>query len=136
MLTREIRLGSEDRRKIFNVKNTTGIEHFYVICRWAFCLSLSSETKLKKINSSISSSDGTVEFTWDRFGGEESEIYHLLLLDEVKRLNLKEDDEALYDILISHIRRGLGYLTGNKELKSLEGLSTKVFKDKQLELIS
>ena len=132
MFHREIRLGSDDRRMIFNVKNTTGIEHFYTICRWAFCLSVDSENKIKKLDATA---DGAVEFSWDRFGGEEAEIYYLILKDEAHRLEIKIDDDSLYELLISHIRRGLGYLTGNKELKTLEGLSSRAFRLKQLELI-
>ena len=132
MFHREIRLGSDDRRMIFNVKNTTGIEHFYIICRWAFCLSVDSENKIKKLDGTA---DGAVEFSWDRFGGEETEIYYLLLKDEAQRLEIKADEDSLYELLISHIRRGLGYLTGNKELKTLEGLSSRAFRHKQLELI-
>jgi len=132
MFHREIRLGSDDRRMIFNVKNTTGIEHFYTICRWAFCLSVDSENKIKKLDATA---DGAVEFSWDRFGGEEAEIYYLILKDEAQRLEIKTDDDSLYELLISHIRRGLGYLTGNKELKTLEGLSSRAFRHKQLELI-
>ena len=132
MFHREIRLGSDDRRMIFNVKNTTGIEHFYIICRWAFCLSVDSENKIKKLDASA---DGAVEFSWDRFGGEEAEIYYLILKDEADRLEIKTDDDSLYELLISHIRRGLGYMTGNKELKKLEGLSSRAFRHKQLELI-
>ena len=132
MFHREIRLGSDDRRMIFNVKNTTGIEHFYIICRWAFCLSVDSENKIKKLDGTA---DGAVEFSWDRFGGEETEIYYLLLKDEAQRLEIKADEDSLYELLISHIRRGLSYLTGNKELKTLEGLSSRAFRHKQLELI-
>ena len=132
MFYKDIRLSSDDRRMIFNIKNTTGIEHFYVICRWAFCLSLDSDNRLKKLNATA---DGAVEFSWDRFGGEEAEIYYLILKDEAQRLEMKVDDDSLYELLISHIRRGLGYLTGNKELKTLEGLSSRAFRLKQLELI-
>ena len=132
MFYKDIRLSSDDRRMIFNIKNTTGIEHFYVICRWAFCLSLDSDNRLKKLNATA---DGAVEFSWDRFGGEEAEIYYLILKDEAQRLEMKVDDDSLYELLISHIRRGLGYLTGNKELKTLEGLSSRAFRHKQLELI-
>ena len=132
MFHRDIRLGGDDRRMIFNVKNTTGIEHFYTICRWAFCLSVDSENKIKKLDGTA---DGAVEFSWDRFGGEETEIYYLLLKDEAQRLEIKADEDSLYELLISHIRRGLGYLTGNKELKTLEGLSSRAFRHKQLELI-
>ena len=132
MFHRDIRLSSDDRRMIFNVKNTTGIEHFYTICRWAFCLSVDSENKIKKLDGTA---DGAVEFSWDRFGGEETEIYYLLLKDEAQRLEIKADEDSLYELLISHIRRGLGYLTGNKELKTLEGLSSRAFRLKQLELI-
>ena len=132
MFHRDIRLGSDDRRMIFNVKNTTGIEHFYTICRWAFCLSVDSENQIKKLDGTA---DGAVEFSWDRFGGEETEIYYLLLKDEAQRLEIKADEDSLYELLISHIRRGLGYLTGNKELKTLEGLSSRAFRHKQLELI-
>ena len=133
MFHRDIRLGSDDRRMIFNVKNTTGIEHFYTICRWAFCLSVDSENKIKKLDATA---DGAVEFSWDRFGGEEAEIYYLILKDEAQRLEIKADEDSLYELLISHIRRGLGYLTGNKELKTLEGLSSRAFRHKQLELIN
>lgn len=132
MIKRDIRLSGEDRRVLFNVKNTIGIEHFYTTCRWAFCLSLESDIDIKRLDGS---SDGSVEISWDRFGGDNSNLYYLLLLDEAKRLNLKEDEDVLYDLLISHIRRGLNYLKGNKELKTLEGLSSRAFRKRQLELI-
>tara|TARA_B110000196_G_scaffold206975_1_gene177383 strand:+ start:675 stop:1079 length:405 start_codon:yes stop_codon:yes gene_type:complete len=132
MISRDIRLSSEDRRMLFNVKNTIGIEHFYTSCRWAFCLSLDSENAIKKLDST---SDSAVEISWERFGGKDAEVYFLLLKDEARRLDLEDNEDNLYDLLISHIRRGLGYLTGNKELKSLEALTSRAFKQRQLELI-
>ena len=92
MIKRDIRLSGEDRRVLFNVKNTIGIEHFYTTCRWAFCLSLDSDIDIKRLDGS---SDGAVEISWDRFGGENANLYYLLLLDEAKRLNLKEDDKII-----------------------------------------
>ena len=47
----------------------------------------------------------------------------------------QDRQNALYDLLISHIRRGLNYLKGNKELKTLDGLSSRAFRKRQLELI-
>ena len=67
MIKRDIRLSGEDRRVLFNVKNTIGIEHFYTTCRWAFCLSLDSDIDIKRFDGS---SDGAVEISWDRFAIE------------------------------------------------------------------
>ena len=60
MIRKDIRLSGEDRRILFNIKNTIGIEHFYTTCRWAFCLSLDSDIDLKRLDGT---SDGAVEIS-------------------------------------------------------------------------
>ncbi len=54
----------------------TGVPHWNVICRWAFCLSLKQASPPAPLDIQ---GDSNVELTWQVFGGDVNEIYLALL---------------------------------------------------------
>lgn len=61
-----IRLSQQGKDQLIKLKRYTGIEHWNVLCRWAFCLSLSEPSVPP--NAKIPA-DSNVEMTWKVFGG-------------------------------------------------------------------
>ena len=65
MVVEHIRLSQKAKDQLIKLKRNTGIEQWNVLCRWAFCLSLSeaSAPRVTKIPS-----DSNVEMSWKVFG--------------------------------------------------------------------
>jgi DNA sulfur modification protein DndE len=71
-----IRLSQQAKDQLLRLKRKTGIQHWNVLCRWAFCISLAEPgvPPPAKIPA-----DSSVEMTWKVFGGVYSDIYLALL---------------------------------------------------------
>ena len=103
-----IRLSEKAKQQLVTLKRRTGIENWNVLCRWAFCLSL-SEVAIPP-HEDITT-DSTVEMTWKTFGGEYSEIYLALLKQRIKNDYGKIEEDKLYYHFKLHLHRGISYLT-------------------------
>ena len=44
MSIKQVRLSTQAREQLIRLKTRTGIPHWNVLCRWAFCLSLRQAT--------------------------------------------------------------------------------------------
>lgn len=98
-----VRISEKAKRQLINVKQKTGIEHWNVLCRWAFCLSLADETPPSPAKIPI---DSNVEMTWRTFGGEHHELYLALL----KHRCHKDGRSDLVEQFKLHLHRGIGML--------------------------
>lgn len=102
-----IRLSEKERNQLKVLKKKTGIENWNVLCRWAFCLSLSEASRppAERI-----SSESSIEMTWKTFGGIHSDVYLALLRQRAKidGITLSEENEITYFRL--HLHRGISYL--------------------------
>jgi DNA sulfur modification protein DndE len=107
MSIESFKLSENAKQQLITLKRRTGIEHWNVLCRWAFCLSLAE--KSIPPNEDIPS-DSSVEITWKTFGGKNSDIYLALLRQRAHNDNymLSDDNEVYY--LRLHIHRGISYL--------------------------
>ena len=114
-----IRLSQRAKDQLTKAKRDTGIKTWNVLSRWAFCLSLAepSPPAPAKIPT-----DSSVEMTWKVFGGADADIYLALLKQRCRNDGLATDPATLGEQFRLHLHRGIGYLFGDRALKSLDGL--------------
>lgn len=62
---------AQSGEKLIRLKTRTGIPHWNVLCRWAFCLSLRQASPPAPLEISA---DSNVEMTWQVFGGDAHEM--------------------------------------------------------------
>lgn len=119
MAIEHIRLSTQAREQLIRLKRHTGIEHWNVLCRWAFCRSLAepSAPPPAKIPA-----DSNVEMSWRVFGGRYADLYMALLKQRCVRdeVGLNDDEIAMQFRL--HLHRGIAYLANDKELRDVAAL--------------
>lgn len=109
-----IRLSKQAREQLIRLKRYTGIEHWNVLCRWAFCRSLAepSVPPPAKIPA-----DSNVEMSWRVFGGRHHEVYLALLKERCLRDGLGTEDDVLASQFRLHLHRGIAYLSSDRRLR-------------------
>lgn len=114
-----IRLSQQAKDQLIKLKRVTGIEHWNVLCRWAFCMSLAEQgvPPPAKIPA-----DSNVEMSWKVFGGRYADLYLALLKERCVRDGLRTDPETLAQQFRLHLHRGISYLFGNKQLRKIDDL--------------
>ena len=119
MIINQIKLSNTAKDKLSRLKGRTGIKNWNILCRWAFCYSLSEGTIPADIPIE---SDSNVEMSWYTFAGEFHEIYEALIKEWCIEKELGTDDETIAKYFKLHLERGIGYLTGTNFIKNLDGL--------------
>lgn len=114
-----MRLSSQAKEQLIRLKARTGIVHWNVLCRWAFCLSLRQPSPPAPIEIQA---DSNVEMTWHVFGGECHELYLALLKERCEQDGLGMSDEVLSRQFRLHLHRGIGYLAAPKSVTSIRDL--------------
>jgi DNA sulfur modification protein DndE len=114
-----IKVSEKAKDQLVKLKRVTGIQHWNVLCRWAFCTSLAepgipSPTRIP--------ADSSVEMTWKVFGGAYEELYLALLRQRCEQDGLGTSDEVLSMQFRLHLHRGLAYLAAEKGLKTVADL--------------
>ncbi len=119
MIVKQIRLSNQSKDKLSRLKGRTGIKNWNVLCRWAFCFSLSESTipTDRPINS-----DSNVEMSWYTFAGEYSELYDAIMIEWCREKEIETNEENLAKYFKLHLERGISYLTGTNFIKSLDDL--------------
>lgn len=98
-----VRISEKAKRQLSAVKQKTGIEHWNVLCRWAFSLSLADESVPSPATIPL---DSNVEMSWRTFGGEHHEIYLALLKNRCHK-DGKPDLAGQFKL---HLHRGIAIL--------------------------
>ena len=119
MAVEYIRLSQQAKDQLSKLKRVTGIEHWNVLCRWALCVSFAEQsipppTKIP--------ADSNVEMSWKVFGGRYADIYMALLKERCIRDGLGTDIDTLGQQFRLHLHRGISYLAGNKNIRSITDL--------------
>ncbi len=114
-----IRVSERAKDQLARLKRSTGLQHWNILCRWAFCVSLAdpsipTPTKVP--------ADSSVEMTWKVFGGAYEELYLALLKERCRRDKLGVSEEILAAQFRLHLHRGLGTLAADKRLKNIADL--------------
>jgi DNA sulfur modification protein DndE len=119
MIVRQIRLSNQAKDRLSRLKAKTGIQNWNVLCRWAFCLSL-SDPKIPPEEDIPS--DSNVEISWHVFAGEYHEVYEALIRQRCIDDGLGDDDETLAKYFKLHLNRGISYLSTTNFIKSCEDM--------------
>lgn len=114
-----VRISERGKNHLVRLKQKTGIDNWNILCRWAFCSSMSEATSPR--SEGTSKDAVAIEMTWRTFGGEYSEIFMALLKRACHKQGLQIDKENLESQLWLHLHRGLGYLMSKKE-KGIENM--------------
>ena len=56
MSIKQVRLSAQAKEQLIRLKTRTGIQHWNILCRWAFCLSLKQPTPPTPIEVGIAAS--------------------------------------------------------------------------------
>ncbi|MBP33147.1 DNA sulfur modification protein DndE [Methylobacterium sp.] len=109
-----IRVSKQAREQLIRLKRYTGIEHWNVLARWAFCRSLAepSVPPAAKIPA-----DSNVEMSWRVFGGRHHELYYALLKERCLSDGVGLDDEVLAMQFRLHLHRGISYLAADRRIR-------------------
>lgn len=119
MIIKQIRLSSEAKDKLSRLKGKTGIKNWNILCRWAFCYSLSENTIPTDI---VINSDSNVEMSWFTFAGEYSEIYEAIMKAWCIKMGFPTDESTLSRYFKLHLERGIAHLSGTNFIKNLNDL--------------
>lgn len=119
MVVEHIRVSKKAKDQLIKVKRITGIQHWNVLCRWAFCLSLAEKSVPPHARIP---SDSNLEMSWRVFGGRYSAIYVALLTERCEQDGLGTRPEVLAQQFRLHLHRGISYLAGNRQLRKIEDL--------------
>ena len=127
MPVERILLSQQARDQLVRLKRFTKLPHWNSLCRWAFCASLAEEAPPP--NAKIPA-DSSVEMSWHTFAGPYHEVYWALLKERCRRDGLAIEDKTLAEQFRLHLHRGIGYLTGDRRVRSIEGLLGKAIESR------
>ena len=115
-----IRLSTTAKDRLSTLKRKTGITQWNILCRWAFCLSL-SEKSVPSEKHIVT--DSNVEFSWRTFTGPDNEELFLALL-KIRCLqdNISTDQDSLTQQFKLHLHRGIDYLATPGKIRCLPDL--------------
>lgn len=131
MSIKQIRLSSQAKEQLIRLKMRTGITHWNILCRWAFCLSLRQASPPTPVEIPA---DSNVEMTWPVFGGDAHELYLALLKERCERDGLGSSEEVLARQFRLHLHRGIGYLATPHSIRSIADLVRLVMEEKEPDL--
>ena len=115
-----IRLSQTAKNQLITLKRRTGIQQWNILCRWAFCLSLSVASKPNEADIKL---DSNIEIDWETFAGEFNEdLYWALMKARCVRDEIALDQASINRQFILHIHRGISYLAFQKDIKSMKDL--------------
>lgn len=114
------KLSEVAKYQLITIKKRTKIETWNVICRWAFCYSLAQEHPPSPVPIPA---DSNVEMTWQTFGGSMSEILIIALKQWCQNQGFDPtDEEVLAKQFRWHLHRGIGYISGDPHIRSIDDL--------------
>jgi len=119
MPVEHVRVTQSARDQLITLKRRTGIAHWNVLCRWAFCRSLAEPAPPPNVRLIA---DSNVDMTWRVFSGPYGDIFWALLRLRCDRDGLSLDEETLNQQFRLHLHRGIGYLFGDPQVRDLSGL--------------
>lgn len=114
-----IRLSKQAREQLIRLKRHTGIEHWNILCRWAFCRSLAEKSVPPPAKIPA---DSNVEMSWRVFGGRHAELYSALLKQRCVVDGIPINDEELAMQFRLHLHRGIAYLANDRKLRDISSL--------------
>lgn len=115
-----LRLDSRCKQQLVTLKRRTGIVNWNVLCRWALCLSLSSEGKPTTYKSRSPGSG--IEIAIHTLFGRDEKLYLAVLKRDALMRGIGIERAILRQHLHDHIARGLGYLSAQSGVADISAL--------------
>ncbi|MFG3495705.1 DNA sulfur modification protein DndE [Streptomyces sp. NPDC047928] len=114
-----IRLSQTAKDQLGWLKRNTGLTQWNELCRWGLALSLRdpSTPLVRDITT-----DSNVEISWKTFAGPYGDVYLSLLKQRCAKDGEEPTDAAVSKALLIHLHRGIGYLAGRQDLRSIQDL--------------
>ncbi|KWV59191.1 DNA sulfur modification protein DndE [Rhizobium altiplani] len=119
MIIEHIRLSKQAREQLIRLKRHTGIEHWNILCRWAFCRSLAEKSVPPPAKIPA---DSNVEMSWRVFGGRHADLYLALLKQRCVVDGIPINDEELAVQFRLHLHRGIAYLANDRKVRDIGSL--------------
>ena len=116
-----VRIDQRGKTQLVTLKRRTGLKNWNVLCRWALCASLAEESCPAKQHAGEMSN---VEMSWHTFAGKNGDLYAALIAARCQRDKLGTDRETLAEQFRLHLQRGLTFLVGNDDTRTLAGLAS------------
>ena len=126
MIVRTVRLSQQAKDHLSRLKGKTGIKNWNILCRWAFCYSLSEKTIPTDVPIIA---DSNLEMSWYTFAGEYSELYEALMVAWCQKMDLPTDTSTLAKYFRLNLERGIAHLCGTGFIKNIEDLLLLSIKD-------
>jgi DNA sulfur modification protein DndE len=114
-----VRVSERAKQQLVKLKRKTSIDNWNVLCRWAFCFSLTEKSVPPDENIVT---DSNVEMTWKTFGGKDENVYLALLKQRCYQDGLKLDEDTLSKYFKLHLHRGISYLANSRKIESITDL--------------
>ena len=111
-----IRVSQRSRDTLSTLKRRTGIEHWNVLCRWAFLDSLSNPNRPVIVKNLPESN---LEIHWDVFAGELTEYLLAAFAVRAAKDGVKPVKAEQAEYFRSHLERGINQLQNTKDLHDL-----------------
>ena len=119
-LIERVRVSKTAEDQLIKLKRSTKIKQWNILCRWAFCLSLSEPN----VPSPVPIGNFSIEIAWSVFGGEIADLLLIALKQRCHQDGLGTAPETLKQQFTLHLHRGIGYLAGDNNIKQIEDLAT------------
>lgn len=123
MIVERIRLTAAAKHQLIALKRKTNVEHYNVLCRHAFFLSIANPSIPPNEEFNFS---GGIDIDWRVFtGGYESLYFNVLLL------RMRHDGQLISDVnvrqmLAQHLHRGLSYMSSRTDDDLLMALASEL----------
>ena len=114
-----VRVDERAKSQLTTLKRRTGIKNWNVLCRWALCLSLAEPSIPADQEIGMLSN---VEMSWSTFGGSAADIYAAIIRARCDTDGLPQTPDTLADQFRLHLHRGITYLVGTDDTKTLNGM--------------
>lgn len=116
-----IRISQTAKDQLITLKRRTNITQWNVLCRWALCRSFAEPAAPPNVKLVT---DSNVEMNWRTFAGPYGEVLWAMLRQRCHTDGLPLDDDTLAQQFRLHLHRGIGYLAGDRNLRTIADLVT------------
>jgi DNA sulfur modification protein DndE len=115
-----IRVSARSREILISLKRKTGIANWNIICRWAFCDSLSNPNRPV----AAIGTESNIEMSWETFAGDFSEVLLAIFYNRAAHDGISIDRHEGAKYFRSHLERGISQLQNVKSLPDLFARAT------------
>lgn len=114
-----VRVDERAKTQLMTLKRRTGIKNWNVLCRWALCASLAEPSAPADQHIGTLSN---VEMSWATFGGPSADMYTAIIQARCEADGIPQTLDNLAKQFRLHLHRGITYLVGTEDTKTLSGL--------------